>query len=1082
MRPSLVKRAKEREVNEGKSPGIYVVSGKEKLGDKYPSYIVRERNGEWTCDCLSPSRTGGQYRSTCSHITGVLLHIEEHGEWTGPNGEVELPDEIEEPARKASVSSPTFEDTHHPVKTSPPTNIEWKVESFIAPEPVSGFPDSSSEGLDGKNPGENLPTFTYLEPEHFWDLIDQDPDWIPHPGQIKLHQSEPELPQKFQEFRESQWMAIREIDAALDEGYKVVFVSAPTGSGKTLLAETVRRIRGIRGIYTCTTKTLQDQILREFEYAKVIKGRANYPTLNNPDVTAADCNKRKTSLPACNNCPGWSGGNSWGTDNPDMTDPTLGNFSWHCTNCHPWDECPYERAKMEAGSARLAVLNTAYFLAETNYVDNSLFRGRGLALIDEADMLESELMRFIEVTITARDRKMLGVGLPEKKTVDESWVEWLVEEVLPACREKIKEVNPSPDLFGDFNVDDLRLKKKLIQLLKKVKSLTKEVVDEETGEIQYVLNDNWIYCADEQTEILTEDGWKRYDEVSEGEFILSLDPETQLISWLPIQKVNVFPYDGELVHWQSNRMDALVTDDHRWVSHGGFRKTKEIADNGTYVQLAGGDPTLAFASEPTHPDELVKLVGWLVTEGWLRPDGAMEINQSLIHNPTHCLEIGLLADWLRDKGFHVRDQSQKNGTMHRWYIGVEGGRYLVNFIPNKQITPKFLRSLTVEQGQLLFDTLMHGDGHVDKGGSRYWAQKDQGRIAGYQMLLAMLGIRSRSRKSKSFDASEVVGYRTKGAFTRTEQFSRETYKGNVWCPTVATGTWMARRNGVTYWTGNTGYEKNMKGEYPPDDKVSVTFKPVHVEDWAHPILWSKAGQFVLLSATFVAPAMEAEFLGLEDDEWTVVEVPSSFPVIQRPIIPRLVANVINKEMQTATPILIDEIETILTEHPNDRVLIHSVSYKLTKDLYYELRRTTHGNRLETYFDARDREGALDRYLSKSNGVLIAPSFDRGVDLPADDCRVIIVAKIPYLSVGDKQVSARLFGTGKTGKMWYAIQAIRTLCQMTGRGMRSAEDSCRTYILDRQFSRLYNENRRLFPKWWAEAIVWDVNDPKWKGMA
>lgn len=778
MRPSLVKRAKEREVQEGKSPGIYIVVGNAKLGDQYPSYIVRQRGGEWTCDCLSPSRTGGQFKSTCSHITGVLLHIEEHGEWTGPDGgddrspaqraleqhflEGEPTTVEEEPARKASPAPPVFEDTHHPVKLE-----------VTLPEPTNGFPDSSREGLDQKNPGEIPPTFDALDPEMFWGLVDQDPDWIPHPGQIKLHDSEPDLPSKFQEFREPQWQAIREIDAALDEGYKVVFVSAPTGSGKTLLAETVRRIRGIRGIYTCTTKTLQDQILREFEYAKVIKGRANYPTLDNPNVTAADCNKRKTSLPACKDCPGWSAGSAWGTDNPDMTDPTMGSFSWHCTNCHPWDECPYERAKMEAATARLAVLNTAYFLAETNYINNSLFRGRGLALIDEADMLESELMRFIEVTITARDRKILGVGLPEKKTVDESWVEWLIEEVLPACRDKLKEVNPAPDLFGDFNVDDLRLKKKLVQLLRKVKSLTKEVEDEETGEMKYVLNENWIY---------------------------------------------------------------------------------------------------------------------------------------------------------------------------------------------------------------------------------------------------------------------------------------------------------------------TGYEKNMRGEYPPDDKVSVTFKPVHVEDWAHPILWSKAGQFVLLSATFVAPAMEAEFLGLEDDEWTVVEVPSSFPVLQRPIIPRMVANVINKEMQEATPLLIAEIEKILDEHPGERVLIHSVSYQLTKDLYYELRRTNHGQRLQTYFNAQDRQDALDRYLAMSNGVLIAPSFDRGVDLPADDCRVIVVAKIPYLSMGDKQVSARLYGQGKTGRMWYAIQAIRTLCQMTGRGMRSAEDSCRTYILDRQFSRLYNENRRLFPKWWAEAIVWDVNDPKWRGMA
>ena len=242
-----------------------------------------------------------------------------------------------------------------------------------------------------------------------------------------------------------------------------------------------------------------------------------------------------------------------------------------------------------------------------------------------------------------------------------------------------------------------------------------------------------------------------------------------------------------------------------------------------------------------------------------------------------------------------------------------------------------------------------------------------------------------------------------------------------------------------------------------------------------------ADQFVLLSATLISPAQMAWDLGLEDDEWTVVEVPSSFPVLQRPIIPRTVANVTNKTMDDAIPKLIDEVAEILEEHPNERILIHSVSYRLTKELFFELKKMGYRDRLETYFNSQEREDALSRYLANPRGALVAPSFDRGVDLPADDCRVIVVAKVPYLSVGDKQVSARLWGTGRAGKIWYAVQAIRTLCQMTGRGMRSAEDWCRTYILDKQFTELYNRNRKLFPSWWAEAIVWDENDPKWQDM-
>ena len=42
--------------------------------------------------------------------------------------------------------------------------------------------------------------------------------------------------------------------------------------------------------------------------------------------------------------------------------------------------------------------------------------------------------------------------------------------------------------------------------------------------------------------------------------------------------------------------------------------------------------------------------------------------------------------------------------------------------------------------------------------------------------------------------------------------------------------------------------------------------------------------------------------------------------------------------------------------------------------------------------------------------------------------------------------------------------------MTGRGMRSVDDYCDTYILDSQFMSIYRKNGNLLPKWWKDAIV------------
>ena len=110
-------------------------------------------------------------------------------------------------------------------------------------------------------------------------------------------------------------------------------------------------------------------------------------------------------------------------------------------------------------------------------------------------------------------------------------------------------------------------------------------------------------------------------------------------------------------------------------------------------------------------------------------------------------------------------------------------------------------------------------------------------------------------------------------------------------------------------------------------------------------------------------------------------------------------------------------------------------------------------------------------LFKKSGqplVMLSPSFDRGVDLPDDECRCIIVCKVPYLNLGDKQVAARLKAPG--GDQWYVFKALQTLMQMTGRGVRNKQDWCDTWILDQQFGALLARTHQYIPQWWKDSII------------
>ena len=205
--------------------------------------------------------------------------------------------------------------------------------------------------------------------------------------------------------------------------------------------------------------------------------------------------------------------------------------------------------------------------------------------------------------------------------------------------------------------------------------------------------------------------------------------------------------------------------------------------------------------------------------------------------------------------------------------------------------------------------------------------------------------------------------------------------------------------------------------------------------------------------------------------WAGISVPSTFDPTRRPIYIHPIVAMTRKTEDEARPLIAQAIVKVVAKHPNDKILIHTVSYSLNRFIEDQLRQSDATFRIVTYNTAIEKQRAIDRYLNQEAAVFLAPSLDRGIDLPGDDCRVIVVCKVPFPSLGDKQVSARIHSKG--GQSWYAVKTIRSLVQMTGRGMRSESDACESYILDKMFiESIWKRHRNLIPKWWADALVWN----------
>ena len=74
-----------------------------------------------------------------------------------------------------------------------------------------------------------------------------------------------------------------------------------------------------------------------------------------------------------------------------------------------------------------------------------------------------------------------------------------------------------------------------------------------------------VNCVDAETEILTTSGWKKYNEITEGEEIFSYSLESNEIVLDKINAIHISEEKTEVYHLYTSNFDAMCTLNHRWV-------------------------------------------------------------------------------------------------------------------------------------------------------------------------------------------------------------------------------------------------------------------------------------------------------------------------------------------------------------------------------------------------------------------------------------------------------------------------------------------------------------------------------------
>ena len=334
-----------------------------------------------------------------------------------------------------------------------------------------------------------------------------------------------------------------------------------------------------------------------------------------------------------------------------------------------------------------------------------------------------------------------------------------------------------------------------------------------------------VNCVDYDTEILTSTGWKKHNEVCEGDVVLSYNLETQLVESDVVEQVHDYPGPRQVYSFKSTTFDAVCTPEHKWV-YTTNNKPNLVESSKIFNNKWPDYPILRVAdngieSKCDMSDNKLKLLGWLMTDGsYYGPDQVhhMHIYQSVAREKG----VSVFADMittLEELGYKYTDSEK--GQYHSVYIWKnEFTEWVRNTFPNRVLTHYFVSLLSQHQSVVLLKAMMDGDGTgTDITG--YFTCSTEDKVNVFQHLCFKAGYASNCYKYDDTRCKHYGNVPNKGGYV---QSTKPCYRvcvlktkrahvypqhksvltcGGVWCVTTRNHTWVARRNGKVYVTGNS---------------------------------------------------------------------------------------------------------------------------------------------------------------------------------------------------------------------------------------------------------------------------------------
>lgn len=392
-----------------------------------------------------------------------------------------------------------------------------------------------------------------------------------------------------------------------------------------------------------------------------------------------------------------------------------------------------------------------------------------------------------------------------------------------------------------------------------------------------------LSCYDEKTEALTNNGWKKFNDINYNDKMYTLNLTTQKIECQNPTKIHQYHYKGKMYRLKTKRADLFITPNHKLVySHCDFRKkpvftlkeakslfnkSKRLKKDGVWI---GDKPEYFILPEVkikhgsrhysgyrTKKERYISIKPWLkffgfwVAEGWTTQGKNSDYNVCICNNDKSLLKE--MEKILEGFNYNVYWDKKTNNTLRVrdyqlfCYLKQFGKCY------DKHI-PQSIKVLSKKLLKIFLEYYIKGDGHI-------YGRNNKGLSAtttsirlrdDLQEIALKIGFsayyRPHKPKGTSFQSpnynykkrykqrndSWVVFFIRKNVHTILPSLIKRgnhiekwvDFDGEVYCASVPNHTLYIRRGGIPLWCGNSDPIMNWQIQ-ELESRSIVSFSDAH---------------------------------------------------------------------------------------------------------------------------------------------------------------------------------------------------------------------------------------------------------------